>query len=256
MKVVVTGKGGAGKTTVAAVIARAMARSGAAVLAVDCDPNPNLGLSLGLGEEVTKGLGAIVNAILEEKPVAPDPAPPMDRVAALLTRLMVVAPDGVRLVQTGRIERPASGCLCCGSHFTTRQLLHQISLGRGVVVADLEPGINDLIWVDPEAEDVVVVVSEPYRKSLEVTSRTVHVARDLGVERVLVVANRLTGVHDAQLVRRVLPGVETVEVPEDPSIARAGALGTAPADEAHDGPAVAALRTFASDLLSGVDSPA
>ena len=48
MKVGVVGKGGVGKTTVSALLARTLRSRGRQVLAVDTDSNPNLGLSLGL----------------------------------------------------------------------------------------------------------------------------------------------------------------------------------------------------------------
>jgi len=257
MKVVVTGKGGAGKTMVAATLARAMARAGVAVLAMDGDPNPNLGISLGLGREETTRLDAMVNLMLRESSAQPVGHPhPVQDIAALLTRLMVAGPDGVRLVQTGRIERPTDGCLCCGSHFTTRQLYKVVAPAGGVLVADLEPGVNDLIWVEPEASDVVIAVTEPYRKSLEVTARTLQVARDMDVGRVLVVANRLRGPEDLDMVCEALPAVEVVEVPEDREVARAGALGTSPLDTAPDGEAMAALVGLASRLLRTMEMTA
>ncbi|MEO7837595.1 MAG: AAA family ATPase, partial [Acidimicrobiales bacterium] len=46
MKVAVVGKGGSGKTTTSAVVARTLARHGLSVVALDCDSNPNLGISL------------------------------------------------------------------------------------------------------------------------------------------------------------------------------------------------------------------
>ena len=48
MRLAVAGKGGSGKTTIAATLARLLARQGRAVNAVDDDPNPNLGVALGL----------------------------------------------------------------------------------------------------------------------------------------------------------------------------------------------------------------
>ena len=48
MKVAVAGKGGVGKTTISALVARELAAGGAATLAVDCDPNPTLGEELGV----------------------------------------------------------------------------------------------------------------------------------------------------------------------------------------------------------------
>ena len=51
MKVAITGKGGVGKTTFAATLARLYAAEGRPVLAADVDPDANLGLALGLTEE-------------------------------------------------------------------------------------------------------------------------------------------------------------------------------------------------------------
>ena len=51
MKIAVTGKGGVGKTTFAATLARLYADEGRSVLAADVDPDANLGLALGFDEE-------------------------------------------------------------------------------------------------------------------------------------------------------------------------------------------------------------
>lgn len=255
MKVVVAGKGGAGKTTVAAILARTIARSGVPVLALDADPNPNLGLALGLGLERTLALDSAVNATLRESKHdhtnrgVSDP-PPVEGDDELVRRLMVAGPDGVRLLQTGRIERPADGCLCCGSHLATRRLFHDITVDGGFVIADLEPGVNDLIWVAPQPRDVVIVVTQAYRKSLEVAARTLQVAHDLGVQRIVVLANRLQGPADAMLVRRRFPGAEVVDVPIDPTIAKAGTKGEGVGEPTSVGPAVRALAALGAGLVA------
>lgn len=267
MKIAVTGKGGAGKTTVAAIMARSIARSGHSVVAVDADPNPNLGISLGLGPEETSKLDGIVNILLRER-AAHDLAhaqehpddhdhdhnacePPAHKsVEQIIDEMAVTAPDGVWLVQTGRIERPAEGCLCCGSHGTTRKIFAEIDAGARVVVADLEAGVSDLMWAKPTAADTVVVVTEPYRKSLEVARRAVAVSRELGVERVFVVANRIENADDMAQVRAALPGAEIFEVPDDVAIANADRSGTAPMDSSGPSPAVRALTAFAARLVA------
>jgi CO dehydrogenase maturation factor len=50
MKIAISGKGGSGKTTIAATLTRILARRGLPVLAIDGDPNPNLLQALGAGD--------------------------------------------------------------------------------------------------------------------------------------------------------------------------------------------------------------
>jgi CO dehydrogenase maturation factor len=103
MKVAVVGKGGAGKTTVAAIVARTLGSAGLPVVALDCDTNPNLGLSLGVGWDTTAGISDL-RAELEEG--ATEHAPSW---AELIDRFGTDAPDGVRLAVVNRIEEPDPG---------------------------------------------------------------------------------------------------------------------------------------------------
>lgn len=103
MRVAVVGKGGAGKTTTAAVVARTLARRGLSVVALDCDSNPNLGISLGLGEDETERLTAMRQA-LDEGEEEHAPAWP-----ELIDRFGADAPDGVRLAVVTAIQDPEPG---------------------------------------------------------------------------------------------------------------------------------------------------
>lgn len=68
MRLGVAGKGGAGKTTTAATLARVLARRGYRVSALDDDPNPNLATALGLSAEQRAGLKRVPrDEILEER---------------------------------------------------------------------------------------------------------------------------------------------------------------------------------------------
>ena len=103
MKLAVVGKGGSGKTTTAAVIARTLARRGMTVVALDCDTNPNLGISLGVGDEETERLLAMRQALDEGQE---EHTPTWDE---LVDRFGSDAPDGVRLAVVTRIENPEPG---------------------------------------------------------------------------------------------------------------------------------------------------
>ena len=103
MKLLVAGKGGVGKTTVAGTVARALARSGESVLALDCDTNPMLGVSLGVGPERTDALVAVRQG-LDDGDVDHQPS-----VEGMVEVFGTEAPDGVRLVVASRLDRPDPG---------------------------------------------------------------------------------------------------------------------------------------------------
>ncbi|MCA1844733.1 MAG: AAA family ATPase [Actinobacteria bacterium] len=103
MKLAVVGKGGSGKTTTSAVVARTLARGGLRVVALDCDSNPNLGISLGVGDLDTERLIAMRQALDEGEG---EHAPSWEE---LLDRFGSDAPDGVRLAVVTRIDNPEPG---------------------------------------------------------------------------------------------------------------------------------------------------
>ena len=103
MKIAVAGKGGAGKTTVSGTLARALARAGHPVLALDADTNPMLGVSLGLGPEQSDLLVAARQA-LEEGELEHQPS-----CEQVVETFGTDAPDGVRLVVVSRIDQADPG---------------------------------------------------------------------------------------------------------------------------------------------------
>ncbi len=237
----VAGKGGAGKTTVSGTVARALARSGQQVLALDADANPMLGVSLGVGAERTDLLVAVRQA-LEAGEVEHEPT-----VEGMVERFGADAPDGVRLVVASRIETDSPGCQCCG--VSPDQLLRELEDGDRSVVCDLEAGLGTLVRMAPGNIDVVLVVANPTAKALEVARRAVEIADGLG--EVVVLANRVRDERDLEAVRAVLGEErELVVIPEDPVIAAADRDGEAPIDLDTGSPGVAAIIDLA-DRLTG-----
>ncbi len=246
MKIAVTGKGGSGKSTVSGALCRHLAQLGHRVVGVDGDPNPNLGISLGVERELVETMEPILNALIAIGHTHDDPTPdPED----LLARYGLDAPGGVRLVATGKIERPTDSCLCCGSHMTTRQFFGELGDDDRIVVADLEAGINDLLWARPGPSDVVLVVAEPSAKSVEIARRATDVAVDLGVRRIIGVANRCAGGDDLARMTESIGAAEMIVVPEDPAIGHADHLGRAAYDLDPASPALVAIGALAEHLV-------
>jgi CO dehydrogenase maturation factor len=111
VKIAVAGKGGSGKTTLAATLARVIARRGRSVLAVDADSNPNLALSLGLTREAAEAAPAVPRGLLVERS-EPDGSR-SSRLALPLAELVarhgVRAPDAVALLVMGRVAHAGAG---------------------------------------------------------------------------------------------------------------------------------------------------
>jgi CO dehydrogenase maturation factor len=246
MKIAVCGKGGSGKSTISGALARHLARRGHKVVALDADPNPNLGISLGVPPETVETMRPILNALLDAGHTHKDPTPPADD---LLSRFGIDAPEGIRLVATGKIERPSDACLCCGSHNTTRQFFGELPADDRVVLADLEAGLNDLIWARPGPHDVVLAVTEGSAKSVEIARRACRLGEEMGVARIIGVSNRTVSEADASRIAEVL-GVETFSIPEDRAIEDADHLGVAPIDADPSSPAMVAVGELA-DLIVG-----
>lgn len=245
MKVVITGKGGVGKTTIAGALVRKLARSGQQVVAVDADVNPNLGISVGLPPATAEGVQPILNALLASGHTHHDPKIPAEE---LLARYGIQAPDGVVLVATGMVERPSDSCLCCGSHSTTRQFFSDLPDDGRIVVADLEAGMNDFVWTRPGPDDVVMVVSDGSAKAIEIGRRACKLANELGVRCVIGIANRATSSADTDRLAEEL-GVEVLGVPEDPAVENADNAGRAPIDVDDTSPAMVAVDRLAERLV-------
>jgi CO dehydrogenase maturation factor len=231
MKIAVAGKGGVGKTTVAGTLARALAREGHTVLALDADLNPMLGVSLGVGAEQTE---LVVSA---RQAVATGDAPHEPTLEGIVERFGADAPDGVRLVVATRLDVIDPGCMCCGVN--PANLVRELQHGGRTVICDLEAGLATLEKLEAGQADVVIVVANPTGKALEVARRAIELASR--VAEVIVLANRVRDDADVEYVREVLGDHELVVIPEDSAITRADRDGIAPIDLDPDAPGIAAL---------------
>lgn len=246
MKIAVTGKGGCGKTMVAGALAGHLAERDHDVVAVDADPNPNLGIALGISAPDVEDMDSILTGLQASGHTHHDPLPEPDE---LVARFGLRAPGGIDVVATGKIERPTDACLCCGSHATTRRFFGDLPAEGRIVVADLEAGLNDLVWAQPAVDDVVAVVADRSAKSIDVAARAAGVARETGVQRIVAVANRSRDAGDADRLGQAT-GAPVVAVPEDPMVGVADRHGVAPFAADAASPAMAAVGELADRLVA------
>jgi CO dehydrogenase maturation factor len=228
VKVAITGKGGVGKTTVAAHLARCWRDMGHRVTAVDADPDANLAGTLGYrGPAITPlvRLKALVNervgggegwgGFLKMNPRVDD-----------IPAQIGVETDGIRILVMGTIERGGRGC-ACPENILLREVLNHLMLRQDEdVVVDMEAGIEHLGRRTAEGVDLMVVVVEPGWASIDTARRVEALAADLGLARVAAVANKVAGPEDDAFIRQGLGDLPLLGLlPRDPGLERAARSG-------------------------------
>lgn len=209
MKIAVTGKGGVGKTTFAATLARLYAEEGRKVLAADVDPDANLGLALGFSEEVLDSIVPIskMRKLVEERTGASN-----DNKFYKLNPKVDDIPDtygkscnGVKLLVLGTVETGGGGCVC-PEHVMLMRILNNMVLHRDdVVIMDMEAGLEHMGRGTTEGMDQFIVVIEPGARSIQTYKNVKRLAKDLGVKQVRVVANKVRGEEDEEFIKSKIP---------------------------------------------------
>ncbi len=249
MKIAVAGKGGAGKTTTCATMARHLARSGHHVVAIDGDTNPNLAPALGLAP------GSPQPDFLPPSLVARrfDGPRLTESVADVLARFAVTAPDGVHLLRMGAPKHADEGCLC-SAHATVSALMADLETdGTHLTVLDLEASPEHLSRGTARNADVLLLIAEPYFRSLEAVRLQATLAAETAIGRVAVVANKCRSQTDYDAIEEFCGrhGIELVgRVPFDEAVLDADAAGEALIDFAPESAAVAAI-VAAADAVMG-----
>lgn len=251
MKIGIVGKGGVGKTSTAALLASSFAARDQRVLAIDTDSNTNLGLSLGLTVSEAEGVPVMPRALIVG-------AGGDLTVQELMATYGRQTPAGVTLLSAIKVAEAAAGCTCAG-HASVRNLLSEaLDSEADVVIVDMEAGLEHLSRSGGTLAhaDVLLVVMEPTRKSVLTAARTIHLAADLGLERVFGVGNKAAAGDGAYFADAcAAAGVPLVGViPRDDAVVDADRRGE-PASGIDGGPARDAIERVA-DFLSGLRSPA
>lgn len=211
MRIAVSGKGGVGKTTIAGLLARIVARRGQKVVAVDADPDANLAYVLGVPPEKRAGivpLSQMLDLIEERTGIRPGTQGGVYRlnpkVDDLLDKYGVQAADGVKLLVLGGPRAAGTGCFCPENALLKALLKHLVSQKDQHLILDLEAGIEHLARGTAEKMDVMLVVVEPGMRSIETAIKIKSLASQLGVRRVKAVLNKTRNNKDVKLVEKKL----------------------------------------------------
>ena len=209
MKVAITGKGGVGKTTFASTLARLYADEGRNVLAADVDPDANLGLALGFSEDEVNSIVPIskMKELAKERTAAnssntfyklnPEVSDLPDKLSKEI--------NGVKLLVLGTVDTGGMGCVC-PEHVMLKAILSSLVFRKDdVVIMDMEAGLEHLGRGTASCMDQFVVVIEPGARSVQTYKQIKGLAKDIGITKVRVVANKVRNEEDEEFIRSRIP---------------------------------------------------
>ncbi len=197
-RVVVAGKGGVGKTTLAASLSLIAAGEGRRVLALDQDVQQNLAYSLGYPTDKAEGLRPITDEadLIEEKTgsrpgghgglvsLNPD-------VSDVVDRFGVFVQENLGLLVMGGVVHSATGCLCPENALLGALVRFVDTRDEDLVLMDAQAGMEPFGRSVTQGFDVVLIVSEVSFNSLKVAERIAALARELDMKEVDLVLNKV-----------------------------------------------------------------
>src|SRR5215469_8083173 len=140
----------------------------------------------------------------------------------------------------------------CRSHATVRELLGAVVADtQELTVVDLEAGLENFSRGTPRHADTLLIVLEPYYKSLETGRRVAELAREFGTKRILGAANKVRSQADANAIQEFATAhdIKVVgSIPHDDAILDADRAGRSPIEVNPPPPAVRAVQEMTEGL--------
>ncbi len=164
--ITVTGKGGAGKTTVSALALRLLIEHNKGViLAVDADPNQNFDAAIGV--QVVETVGDVREEAFERKNNIPAGMTKQQFLELRIQQALVETKD-FDFIAMGRPEGP--GCYCYANNIL-RSVIDRLAGQYDIVLVDCEAGLEHISRRTARNVDLMLVVSDLSVRSLQTAQR-------------------------------------------------------------------------------------
>jgi CO dehydrogenase maturation factor len=209
IRILITGKGGVGKTTITALLAHLFAQEGFRVMAIDGDPQQNLAVTLGIPPPVAARIIPVSESagyLREKTGAGPDISPGglltiNPDVSDVVNRFSVPVAGNLRLLVMGGIRQAGSGCLCAEYTLLAAILRHIRLLKDDIILLDTPAGLEHFGRAVADGFTCAVVVADPSYNALEVAQKSAALARQLGIGQVILVVNRTGKPEDQDKAR-------------------------------------------------------
>ncbi len=218
MKYAISGKGGTGKTTLAALLAHAFNRDGNKVLAVDADPDANLAAALGISAQQATGITPISKQrqlIQERTGAVPGKFGQLFKInptVADIPEKFCSEYKGIKILVLGAIQQGGKGC-ACPENVILQNLLSEIILNRHeIVIVDMEAGIEHLGRATARSIDKMLVIIEPGSRSIATARIIKKMASEIGIQSFGFIANKVRNIEQQKWITRQFPSEEILGI--------------------------------------------
>jgi len=246
MIIAVAGKGGTGKTTIASLLVRAIAKNSDSILAVDADPNSNFGMYLG-----ADGAGTVMD-IVENMSKNKESAPAgmtKDRYISMKVQEALCEGDRFDLLSLGRPEGP--GCYCYANNLL-RDLSERLIKSYDYTIVDNEAGMEHLSRRLLSKISHLIVVSDNTIVGVRSAGNIYKLIKDIGIchENLHFVINK-SG-DTSKMKNEILKTgfKDYYEIPSDPAIEKISLEGGDIFRLPDDSPALKAVGLFVNNKLN------
>jgi CO dehydrogenase maturation factor len=236
MKLAISGKGGVGKTTLAAALARSFADEGKAVYAIDADPDSNLASALGVPDPESIVPLVSMKELIDERTEHKDGSygtffklnPHVSDIPEKFSRTA----DGVHVLTLGTIYKGGGGCACPENVFLRTLISHLIIQRDEVVLIDFEAGLEHLGRATARGIDALIVVVEPGRRATGTAGAIRKLASEIGIRNLFIVGSKVASEIHREFIAKAAEDVPVLGyLPFDEDIMKSDLEGTVAYDE-------------------------
>lgn len=244
--IAMAGKGGTGKTTLAALLLRYLVEQGKTpILAVDADANSNLNEVLGLELHHTVG-----EAREEMKKGGDMVGMTKDQLIEMRINQCLVEADGFDLISMGQPEGP--GCYCAANNLVAH-FMEVLGKNYPYILMDNEAGMEHMSRLTTKNVDLLLMVSDPSWRGIQAARRLKDLAKQLKIvvgRAVLVVNRAANGLSERAQAEIGAQGLDLAGlIPQDPLVAEFDSQGRPTYNLPEDSAALQATYAILSKLL-------
>lgn len=249
--IAMAGKGGVGKTTVAALLIKLLSQKGL-VLAIDADPSTNLNQALGLPLDDSQTIGTIREKMTEDVSRG-NLSPTIVKQEYLFGKIVesLAESKGFDLMAMGRPEGP--GCYCASNRFLRDSLDKLVQDYKyDYIVMDCEAGLEHISRQTTRDIDVLLIMTDPTIRGITTAARMKKLIEELrsNVGKAGLVINRVKGELSPEIKKAIEEsGLEIFAlIPEEPEMSDLEMKGKPLTELPQDSPVRSKVREIAEKL--------